>query len=93
MSPQPPENCSSQILVWDCLPDCTSVLAPLAPMIDQCSIHIAGRERATLFLFRDALAGMVEVHFHNEPDDATNIAIGRTIRAHQRACREGGQFL
>ena len=93
MSRHPSDNCHCQSLVWDNLPDCASILAPLAPSIDQCSIQIAGQERATLFLFREALAGMVEVHFRVEPDDATFIAIGRTIRAHQRACREGGNFL
>ena len=89
----PTSNCRPQTLVFDNLPDCFAVLEPLAPTIDQCSIQIAGREQATLFLFREALAGLVEVHFRAEPDDATYIMIGRTIRAHQRSCREGGPIL
>lgn len=92
----PPENCNHQLVVWDNLPDCAAILAPLVPTMDQCAIHVGGVQKATLFLLRDSLAGMVEIHFHGEPDDAcdaTYIAIGRIIRAHQRVCREGGDFL
>ena len=93
MTRNPQENCNRQVLVFDDLPNCSAVLAPLAPTMDQCAIHVGSVQQAILFLLRDSLAGMVEVHFHGEPDDATYIAMGRAIRAHQRVCREGGEFL
>jgi len=82
-----------QHFVWKDLPGCTAILEPLVPSIDQASVQLAGKERATLLLFREALVGMVELQFSETPDDATLLVVGRTVVAHQRACCEGGANL
>ena len=82
-----------QSVSWCDLRGYVAVIAPFSPTSDQCSVQFEGRELATLILFKDAHTGMVDIRFRMEPEDATLIAIGRTIRAHQRACNEQEEFL
>ena len=86
-----------QTSTWPDLQGYVAAISPLTAAIDQCSIQREGRNLATLLLFQDTLVGMVDVKFHCIPDDTTHVAIGRTIRAHQRACdhacSEGGELL
>jgi hypothetical protein len=86
---------SQQTLTWPD-PDLrgyAAVLTPITAAIDRCSIRRGGRERAILIIFRDDRVRFVDVRFHGVPDDTTHIAVGRTIREHQRACCEGRELL
>jgi hypothetical protein len=92
MSTKYPTN-HYQHLGWEDLPNCAAIITPLIRAVDKASIHVAGREAATLLLFRGALEGMVTYRFNSAPDDMTLIVVRRVVAAHQQACREGRRIL
>lgn len=78
----------NQSVSWSDLRGYVAVVAPFCSTSDQCSIQCEGREFARLILCKGAKASSVLILFLIEPEDATLVAIGRTIRAHQRAFHE-----